>query len=181
VAHFEGYTLLDGPMRQVVLEGMQVAHSAGARVSLDVSDPFVVVQTRDLLLSMAEQWVSVLFLNAEEARMLEPDVPPDEACERIAARYGVATVAVKLGARGSVVSDQGRRVEIDAVPVHAVDTTGAGDAYAGGYLFGLARGWPAERCGQLASAVASLAVGQMGAVVKDAARLHDAVRAASPG
>ena len=178
IAHFEGYTLLDGPMRQIVLEAMEVAHAAGGRVSLDVSDPFVVAQVRDLLITIAERWVDVLFLNAAEARMFEPRLDPEDACARVAATLGVRTVALKLGAQGSVVSDNGELVHVDAVPVHAIDTTGAGDAYAGGYLFALARGWPAARCGKLASAVAALAVAQIGAVVKDAEKLHAAVRAA---
>ncbi len=178
IAHFEGYSLLDGPMRQVVLEGMEVAHKAGARVSLDLSDPFVALQLRQLLLTIAEQWVDVLFLNAEEARMLAPSLDPEDACAHIAARLGVRTVALKLGAKGSVVSDNGELIRVAVVRVDAVDTTGAGDAYAGGYLFGLARGWPAYKCGRLASAVAGLAVAQIGAVVKDAEKLHAAVRAA---
>jgi sugar/nucleoside kinase (ribokinase family) len=176
IAHFEGYTLLDGPMRQVVLEAMEVAHRAGARVSLDVSDPFVVVQVRDLLLTIAEQWLDVLFLNAEEARMLAPGLEAEDACAHIAATFGVRTVALKRGAVGSIVSNDGELIHVDAVRVHAIDTTGAGDAYAGGYLFGLARGWPAAQCGKLASAVAALAVAQIGAVVKDAEKLHAAVR-----
>lgn len=180
VAHFEGYTLLDAPMRAVVLEAMEVAHTAGARVSLDVSDPFVVVEERQLLLTIAERWASVLFLNAEEARKLRPEVEPEQACAHIASELGLQTVALKLGARGSVVWDDGRTYRVAAVPVTAVDTTGAGDAYAGGYLYGLARGWAPERCGRLASEVASLAVAQIGAVVKDAEKLRAAVRAAAP-
>ncbi len=64
-------------------------------------------------------------------------------------------------------------------PTRAVDTTGAGDAYAGGFLFGLTHGWDPERCGRLASHVAALTVSQIGAVVKDPSMLDTAIADAS--
>lgn len=180
IAHFEGYTLLDGPMRQVVLEGMEIASQAGTRVSIDAADPFVVVQTRDLLWSVLERYAKVVFLNLEEARALADLEDPEEACLAIGRKADLETVVVKLGSRGSLVLHDGDLHRIEVVPVNAVDTTGAGDAYAGGFLYGLSRGWDATRCGRLASSVAALAVSQVGAVVKDADALHAAVRDVRP-
>lgn len=175
IAHFTGYTLLDGPMRPVVAEAFRTARDAGAVLSLDVADPFVVTTIRDLMWEVLEKWIDVVFLNAEEARALT-DRAPEEAAQIIADRAGVRTVVVKHGARGSTVLDGGRTYQIQAEKVDAIDTTGAGDAYAGGYLYGMSMGWTPDRCGALASAIAAKAVCQVGAVVKDVGALGDIQR-----
>lgn len=174
VAHFEGYTLLGGPMKQTVLEALHIAHGAGAIVTLDASDPFVVREIRDTVWHILEEYVSVVFLNADEAMGLT-GMAPDEAVYEIARRTDVRTVVVKLGARGSLVLEDGLLHRIGIQKVQAIDTTGAGDAYAAGFLYGLAKGWgPVERA-RLGAAVAGLAVAQIGAVVKDRAVLASTV------
>lgn len=167
ISHFEGYMLLEGPMRQVALEAMEIARQAGVTVTLDVSDPFVVLQVRDLLWTLLRQDVDTVFLNREEARALTDIEDPYEAAKHIAETTRVRNVAVKLGGKGSVVISSGSRSDIPVYPVAAIDTTGAGDAYAGGFLYGLARGFSPKKAGHLASSVAALAVAQVGAVVKD--------------
>ncbi|MEQ1564618.1 MAG: adenosine kinase [Myxococcota bacterium] len=174
ICHFEGYTLLEGPLRQVARDGIAIARGAGAKVSLDASDPFVVLQIQDVLWDVLAD-VDVLFLNREEARALSGLDDPEQGALEIAARGKVGIVAVKLGGQGSVVVTDGQLVRVPVFPVTAVDTTGAGDAYAGGFLYGLARDWDAARAGHLASTVAALAVAQIGAVVKDVAALEQAV------
>ncbi|HHO52145.1 MAG TPA: adenosine kinase [Deltaproteobacteria bacterium] len=173
IAHFTGYTLLDGPMRPVVLEAMRVAGQAGARVSLDAADPFVVHGIRDVLIDTLREHTQIVFLNAEEARALTQLEEPEASCRFLANELGIRTAVVKLGARGSVVLDQGTLYQVPVYPVEARDSTGAGDAYAGGFLHGLSQGWPIERCGRLASAVAGLVVAQIGAVIQDLDALHD--------
>ncbi|MEQ1501845.1 MAG: adenosine kinase [Myxococcota bacterium] len=175
VAHFEGYTLLEGPNRQVTMEGLTIAEGAGAVVSLDASDPFVVAQIRDLFWNLLQQHVDVVFLNIEEARALADLEDPEAAARRIAHHGELGIVAVKLGARGSLVVHEGEVYRIPVYPVKAIDTTGAGDAYAGGFLYALSQGWSPVRAGRLASSVAAMAVGQVGAVVKDASALERAV------
>ncbi len=166
IAHFTGYTLLDGPMRQIAIQAMQYAKQNGARVSLDAADPFVVLQTKDLLWSLLETWCDIVFLNEEESLKLT-DMQPEEAIYHIAQKANLTTVIVKLGAKGSLVLHEGQLHRIEVRKVDPVDTTGAGDAYAGGFLYGSVSGWSADRCGNLASAVAALTVAQVGAVVKD--------------
>ena len=175
VAHFEGYMLLEGPGRQVALDAMALAKAAGVTVALDTSDPFVIGLVRELLWTVLEKHVDVVFLNIEEAKALSGLADPEAGARAIAEKAGIETVAVKLGARGSVVVHGGELHRIPVYPVKAVDTTGAGDAYAGGFLYALSQGWGPERAGQLASAVAALAVGQVGAVVKDGEALEQAV------
>lgn len=171
VAHFTGYTLLGGPMRQAALEAIHEAHANGVKVSLDVADPFVVMQLNDLLWNLIDKYCDLVFLNAEEAKALT-DKPAEEAVTYIAENANVATVCVKLGGRGSLVWHDGQVHEIPVFSANAIDTTGAGDAYAGGYLYGYVNGWAPAQAGRLASAVAARTVSQIGAVYKDRAGLQ---------
>jgi sugar/nucleoside kinase (ribokinase family) len=174
IAHFTGYTLLPGPGQAVVLEAIQQARDAGALVSVDAADPFVIDLVKDLFWDILESSTDLVFLNEEEAKHLA-GVPAEEAVDVIADRADVQTVVVKLGKRGSVIRHGAEKVRIEADVVDAIDTTGAGDAYAGGFLTGMARDWPIDRCGRLASKVAALTVSQVGATVKDADALAKAV------
>jgi len=179
VAHFTGYTLLDGPMLAVALEAMSAASRAGVRVSVDVADPFVVGTIRDRLWSILTEHATIVFLNADEARALT-DLEPEEAVHAVAERADVETVIVKVGRDGSLVRHQGEIYRIAIDPVRPVDTTGAGDAYAGGFLYGVCQGWPVERCAALASAVAAETVVQVGAVVKSRETLEACLEKAAP-
>ncbi len=175
IGHFTGYTLLDGPMREVALDAIRTVAKGDGLVSLDVADPFVCKLIAPLLWEVLAEYTDVAFLNADEARALGEQDDPIQAAFEVARRAGVRTVAVKLGKEGSIVVHEGEGHRIPAYLVQAVDTTGAGDAYAGGFLFGLTRGWDIPRCGRLGSAAASLAVSQIGAVVKDKDALQGAI------
>ena len=174
VVHFTGYTLLDDPMRQVVLEAMERSSKVGATISIDAADPFVILVIKDLLWDLLERYADICFLNAEEAQKLT-DEPEEKAIHTIAERAGVGTVVVKLGSRGSLILHHGELHQIAVHPVKAVDTTGAGDTYAGAYLYGITSGWDVTHSGRLASIVAAMTVGQVGAVVKDAEKLRQAL------
>lgn len=171
IGHFEGYMLLDPTSRAMVTDAMRLTHQAGGKVSLDVSDPHVVRSIPDALRDIVRAHVDVVFLNAEEARALT-NQDPDQAVHTVADGLGVQTVIVKRGRDGSLIRHGAELYTVHARKVDAVDTTGAGDAYAGGFLYGLSQNWPAERCGALASAVAALTVSQIGAVVKDRVALE---------
>lgn len=170
LAHFEGYTLLDGPLFPIVRHAMRVANASGALVALDASDPFVIHTVRDRFWEILREHVDIVFLNAEEARALT-DLAPEEAGPAVAELANVSVVVVKLGSRGAAIWHNGERFLIDAERVRAVDTTGAGDTFAGAFLYGWLQGWGAEKSGRLAAAVAAATVAQVGAVVKDNALL----------
>lgn len=171
IGHFEGYMLTDPVARKMIVEGMQAVRAGGGIVSLDVNDPFVIGLLGDTLHDIIREHVDIVFLNADEARALT-DLDPDGAVRKVAGELGVRTAIVKRGREGSLVMHEGELHEIGIRSVHAVDTTGAGDAYAGGYLYGLLQGWEPPRCGALAAAVAALTVSQIGAVVKDRVALE---------
>lgn len=166
VAHFEGYMLTDPVAREMVIEGMKTVHAGGGLVSLDVNDPFVIAVVGDVLREVMREHVDIAFLNADEAKALT-GLDPEGAVRQVANDLGVRTSVVKRGREGSLVMHDGDLHTIGIRKVHAIDTTGAGDAYAGGYLYGLIQGWEPPRCGELAAAVAALTVSQIGAVVKD--------------
>jgi sugar/nucleoside kinase (ribokinase family) len=166
IAHFTGYTFLDSPMQKVALEAIHHAKAAGGVISLDAADPFVVHASKDLLWELLEQYADIFLLNAEEAKALT-GASPEEAPHVIASRSSTRTVVVKLGSAGSIILHEGELTRVGAHRVKAIDTTGAGDAYAGGFLYGLSRGWDIRRSGDLASRVAAMTVAQLGAVVKD--------------
>lgn len=177
IAHFTGYTLLGGPMKETVLSAMKIAREAGAKVSIDAADPFVVHQIRDTFWNALRDFADVVFLNEVEAQSLAGIDDPEAACRHIAAEAGLHTTVVKLGRKGSIVLVDGVLHRVPIFAVDAIDTTGAGDAYAGGYLYGLSRGWSPDRCGALATRVAGLTVAQIGAVVQDHDALAEALRA----
>jgi sugar/nucleoside kinase (ribokinase family) len=175
VAHFTGYTFLPGPMQAVAFDALSEAKAAGITISIDAADPFVIQLIRDLMWETIEKYADIIFLNHEEAKALT-DLPPEEAAHHIAERAGVTTVIVKMGAQGSVVLHKGTLHKITAKMVKAIDTTGAGDAYAGGYLYGHINDWAPIACGTLASHIAGLTVSQVGAVLKDKNALQAVVR-----
>jgi len=172
IGHFEGYMLTDPVAKDMVVEAMKAVHAGGGLVSLDVNDPFVIAVLGDTLHQVISDHVDVVFLNEEEARALT-QLDPEPSVRKIASEHKVRTVIVKMGRKGSLIMHEGELHRIGIRKVTAIDTTGAGDAYAGGYLFGLSRGWSPDRCGELAAAVAALTVSQIGAVVKDRVALEE--------
>ncbi len=172
--HVTAYLLLDEPMRSRAREAIAVAREAGVPVSVDVADPFVVRSVRDLMWEILREDADIVFLNEEEARALGED-EPERALADLAGHC--RTVVLKLGSRGSLVKHDGRLYPVSVRPVRAVDTTGAGDAFAAGFLYGWLHGWPADRSAALGSRVAALTVGQLGAVVRDREVLAEAIRA----
>lgn len=178
VLHLEGYMFLGGPIREAALRAVAIAQQAGVTVSLDVSDAFVIRAVREDIWRVVRDAAGVVFLNAEEATALT-GLEPGEAVHAVAAEVG--TVVVKLGSQGSLVKHHGELHRVRVHPVQAVDTTGAGDAYAAGFLYGWVRGWAPQHCGDLGARFASLAVAQVGAVCRDVDALRRAVHAVAPG
>lgn len=178
VLHLTGYLFLGGPMREAAFEAVSVAEAAGVPISLDVADPFVARTIRDDIEALLRDHVSIAFLNREEAQ----HVTGVGAYAAIDVLGGwVDHAVVKLGGEGSLVRHAGATHHVRVFPTQVKDTTGAGDAYAGGFLYGWLRGWSPERAGELGSRVASLTVGQVGAVCREREAVAAAVRAVEAG
>ncbi len=164
--HLTGYLFTGGPIAEVADEALAIAREAGTRISFDLADPWVIEAHRERLGAVAEM-ADILFLNDAEAAIWTGLDDPRAAAESLSSRPGLT--AVKMGAEGSVIVGDGQTWEVPADRVQAVDTTGAGDAYAGGFLFGLSRGFAPDRAGRIASRIGGATVARIGGVLQDAA------------
>ena len=162
VTYLEGY-LWDRPSAiDALRHAIGLAREAGQRVALSLSDPFCVDRHREDFLRLVDEDVNVLFANEAEIISLLEVGSFEEAVDGMHRRCDV--VALTRGPRGSVVLSDGLKVEVPAEPVdQVVDTTGAGDLYAAGFLYGLTHGADVERCGRLGSLAAAEVISHMGA------------------
>ena len=161
VTYLEGY-LYDPPSAQAAfLRAAEVAHAAGRRVALSLSDAFCVDRHRAAFRDLVAGHVDILFANETEICSLYEEETFEGAALRAAKDVGL--VALTRGAEGSVILEGGARIEVAVEAAHVVDTTGAGDAYAAGFLAGLAGGRTLEACGRLGSRAAAAAIAQYGA------------------
>ena len=160
--YMEGY-LWDPPAaKEAFRKALGIAHAAGGRVCLSLSDSFCVERHRAELRDLVANEIDVLFANEDEAMALYEVGDFESALQ--AARADCAIAALTRSARGSVVAGAGAVHTIAAAPIdRLVDTTGAGDLYASGFLAGLARGFDLARCGRLAALAAGEIIGHYGA------------------
>jgi sugar/nucleoside kinase (ribokinase family) len=172
--HLTGYLFLGGPIRDAAYEAVAVAKAAGVPISLDVADPFVARTITADIERLLRESVDIAFLNRDEATIVTGR-EPEEALGVLAEWCEVAVV--KLGGEGSLVRTKGQTYTVPVFRVPVADTTGAGDSYAGGFLYGWLRGWSPERCGELGSRVAALTVSQIGAVCRDRSAIAAALAA----
>ena len=161
VTYLEGY-LWDGPeAKDAVRRAASLAKAAGRKVAFTLSDPFCVERHRDEFRTLVASSIDVLFANEDEITMLYQADSFDEAA-RLAARDCEIAVLTR-GAQGSVVVSGSERHDIAAVPIErVVDTTGAGDLYAAGFLFGLTHGRDLATCGALGALGASEVISHLG-------------------
>ncbi|HET6916551.1 MAG TPA: adenosine kinase [Acidimicrobiales bacterium] len=174
VVYLEGYLYGERHTDRAVEEIVRVARSADTKVALSLSDPAWVDMNAHHFDRILDQ-VDLLFANEEEARRMTGAGSTESAAEALAERCG--TVAVTLGSEGSLVLADGEVVRVPAAPVdHVVDTTGAGDSYAAGFLYGFVNDLGAERSARLGALVASEVVSHLGA--RPIRRLADLAREA---
>jgi len=162
VTYMEGY-LWDPPMaKEAFLKAARAAANAGRLVSLSLSDPFCVDRHRSDFLDLVEGHVDVLFANEEEIISLYQADSFDDALQQVRTHCRIA--ALTRSEKGSVVVSGDEVHVVDAHPVsRVVDTTGAGDAYAAGFLYGLTRDEPLERCARIGGICAGETIGHIGA------------------
>jgi sugar/nucleoside kinase (ribokinase family) len=162
VLYLEGYVWGPEPTTSAGRVAIEAARKGGTLVSFSASDPGWVAFQRDALLELLAL-SDLLFANELEALGLSGMDDLDGALSWLLER--VPQAVVTLGADGCVVAGREEaRVRVPAVPVpHVVDTTGAGDSFAAGYLFGLIEGFDAERCARLGALAASEVVSHLGA------------------
>lgn len=162
VTYLEGY-LFDPPgAKEAFRAAARVAHEAGRKVSLTLSDPFCVDRHRADFRDLVAHHVDILFANQAEICSLYDTDDFDAAARAVRGQCEVAVLT--RSERGSLVIAGERTHPIDAVPVaRVVDTTGAGDLYAAGFLFGLTHGRDLATCGRLGSLCAAEVISHYGA------------------
>jgi sugar/nucleoside kinase (ribokinase family) len=162
ITYLEGY-LFDPPQAQEALrKAAAIAHAAGRKVALSLSDPFCVGRHREAFRDLVDGHVDILFAN--EAEICSLFETADFTAAAAAVRGHVATAVLTRSAEGSVILADGAEHRVAAAPVaRVVDTTGAGDLYASGFLYGLTRELLLPTCGEIGSLCAAEIISHVGA------------------
>ncbi len=162
ITYCEGY-LWDLPdAKAALLAGMDAAKGAGGRVAFTLSDAFCVDRHRAEFVDLAENHVDILFGNEAEICSLYETDSFDEAADRVAGHCEIACLT--RSEKGSIIiTADGARISVPAAPTDVVDTTGAGDLYSAGFLYGFTHGGDLESSGRLASLAAAEAISHLGA------------------
>jgi sugar/nucleoside kinase (ribokinase family) len=148
LVHIEGYLLFN---EQLIFAALKAAKEAGALISLDLASFTVVEASKNILTEIVKEYVDILLANEDEARVYAGSSDESEALEILA--RDAETAVLKVGKRGSFISHKGKVNSFGIIGSgEALDTTGAGDLWASGFLYGLVNGMPIEKCGKLASA-----------------------------
>jgi sugar/nucleoside kinase (ribokinase family) len=162
VTYLEGYLWDPPPAKEAFLRAAEIAHGAGRKVALSLSDPFCVDRHREEFRELLRGHVDILLANEAEVISLYRSDNFDDAVEAL--RGDCALAAVTRGSAGSVILAGGELHPVEAEPVdHIVDTTGAGDLYAAGFLFGVTRDLDPACCGRLGSIAAAEIISHFGA------------------
>jgi sugar/nucleoside kinase (ribokinase family) len=165
VVYLEGY-LWDQPRAKKAMRDAAItAHDGGIKVSLTLSDAFCVARFREEFLELAEKYVDILFANETEILSLYQAEVFDDALQQVRKHCEIA--ALTRSEKGSIVVNDGDVHVIDAVKgVKVVDTTGAGDAYAAGFLYAYTQGRDLAACGRLGGVLAAEVISQYGPRIK---------------
>ena len=159
--YVEGYLLTSPNQRAAAYKAMNVAKQYGNKVAFTASDPFLCNMCRDEIWALLRGPVDLFFCNEEEAKSLTGKTDPIECAAEL--HRHCESVAMTLGANGSLLMNEGSAIPIEGVSVDAIDTTGAGDMYAGALLYGITNGMSWKQSGHLASHAAARIVAQLGA------------------
>jgi sugar/nucleoside kinase (ribokinase family) len=180
IFHIEGYIVQNHGLLE---DALKLAQMMNMKVSLDLASYNVVDQHRDFLEEMIREYVDIVFANEDEARSLT-GLEPAEALDKLAKLCDIAVV--KVGSQGSLVSGRrsavggrqsvsglrsavgGLHYEIGVIPVSSIDTTGAGDLYASGFLYGMVNGFDLEKCGKIGAILAGKVIEVIGPKIDEA-------------
>ena len=155
--HIEGYLVQNTTLIETALK---IAKNSGMKTSLDLASYNVVEASLNFLRNIIPKYVDIVFANAEEAKAYTSKDPSD-ALGEIADQCDIAVV--KMGKEGSLIQSGNQKFEIGTIVVNSIDTTGAGDQYAAGFLFGLLKNLSLEKCGKLGALLAGRVIENYGA------------------
>lgn len=150
--HLTGY-ILDGELtRKGAIRAMNIAKNNNIKICLDLADPNIVKRNKELLESLIKEYVDILIANENEAKAFTGK-KPEKAISSLSKLADITIV--KLGAQGSLIRDKDKLIKIPAFKSKCIDTTGAGDIYTAGFLYGLLNNLDLKTAGAIASFIAS--------------------------
>ncbi len=157
--HLEGYLVQN---QALIEKAAKTAKERNLTISIDLASFNVVADNLDFLHHLVRHYVDVVFANEEEARVFTNSTP-EQAAVSISQLCDIAVV--KIGEKGSIICQGDQMVHVNAATAKSIDTTGAGDLYASGFIYGLLQGQSLERCGELGSLVAANVIEVVGAKI----------------
>ncbi|MBU4493468.1 MAG: adenosine kinase [Nanoarchaeota archaeon] len=155
ILHIEGYQLDGEKQREAVLHAMEHAKRNNVLVSIDLADRALIERHRDKINMIIKDYADIIFANEDEAEKLTGKKPIEAVME---IKKFCKIAIVKIGKKGSLIMDKDGLHRINGFKVDAINTTGAGDAYAGGFLYGISHGFDVKTSGKIASYVAAQVV-----------------------
>lgn len=162
--YMEGYLVASHTGREAAVHARRIAEAAGVKTALTFSDVNMVKFFKEGLHEMMGEGIDLLFCNESEAMAFTETVDLESSAEKLKAF--AKTFVITLGDKGAMVYDGTRLINIDPTPVKAIDSNGAGDMYAGAFLFGITHGYDFAVAGKLAGVAASRVVSQFGPRLK---------------
>lgn len=162
IVYGEGYMWDEPCAKDALRKAFALAKTHGAKIAFTLSDTFCVERYREDFKALMQDSFDILFCNESEIRAMYPDQDFPAILDKLQGMCEI--IAITCGDKGSIILTKDERIHVDAVAVReVVDTTGAGDLYAAGFLYGLTHGLPLKRCGELGSACASDIITHLGA------------------
>lgn len=157
IAYIEGYLVQN---HDLVRKAAEMARKAGLTIAIDLASFNVVEDNLEFLKEIVAEYVDILFANEEEAKAFT-GLEPQKAVHELAKMCDIAVV--KVGKNGSLIRSNGEFIKVGVIGTKCIDTTGAGDLYAAGFLYGLAGNMSLEKCGEIAAIVAGKVITVYGA------------------
>ncbi len=155
--YIEGYLVQN---HKLIETAIKMAKSKNLKIAIDLSSYNVVEENLEFLKVLIRDYVDIVFANEEEALAFTGQQP--EAALKILSEQCRLAI-VKIGKEGSLIQEGDKEIRIDPIKAQAIDTTGAGDSYAAGFLYGLTNNLSLEQCGKIAALVSGKVVEEMGA------------------
>ncbi len=171
IFYIEGYLVANPNMLR---KAISTAKDKGLKIAIDLASYNVVEESHDFLLELINDYVDIVFANEQEALALT-GMQPEEALHYLAERCEIAVV--KIGAKGALIQHGDQLVTIGPLKADVVDTTGAGDMWAAGFLAGLVKNEPLEKCGKMGAIVAANIIEVIGAKMDETRweKIHAAI------
>ena len=173
IFYVEGYLVANPTMLD---KAVKTAKEAGLKIAIDMASYNVVEESRDYFMQLIENYVDYVFANEQEAFALT-GMEPLQALDFLASRCEIAVV--KVGAKGAYIKRGNEMVTVSPMKANVIDTNGAGDMWAAGFLAGFVKGESLEKCGQMGAIVAANVIEVLGTKMDEARwnKIHAAIAA----